>query len=114
MGQVLTRHIADAYGNTSSFDSMGTALPQLPDPYSGYGAQFGYYADTETGLILCTFRYYDPNIGRWINKDPIGYVSALATMATEGWGSYEGLKETRGTNLTPPNNIYRFPLRVKE
>jgi RHS repeat-associated protein len=27
----------------------------------------------ERGLILCTFRYYDPINARWITRDPIGY-----------------------------------------
>ncbi len=72
-GQVLTRHIADAYGKTSAYDAGGTPLAQVPDPYSGFGGKHGYYTDVETGLILCTFRYYDPNTGRWLNQDPIGY-----------------------------------------
>ncbi|MBC8137163.1 MAG: RHS repeat-associated core domain-containing protein, partial [Fibrella sp.] len=72
-GQVLTRHIADAYGNTSAYDAVGTPLAQLSDPYSGFGGKYGYYTDVETGLILCTFRYYDQNTGRWINQDPIRY-----------------------------------------
>ena len=33
----------------------------------------GYYTDHETGLILCTHRYYDPQTGRWLTKDPIGH-----------------------------------------
>ena len=39
--------------------------------------EYGYYKDTETGLHLCTYRYYDPSTGRWINRDPIGYVGGL-------------------------------------
>ena len=33
----------------------------------------GYVYDTETGLYYVSSRYYDPEIGRWINAD--GYVS---------------------------------------
>jgi len=33
----------------------------------------GYYYDVETGLYYLQSRYYDPEIGRWINAD--GYVS---------------------------------------
>ena len=33
----------------------------------------GYYYDTETGLYYVSSRYYDPEIGRWINAD--GYIS---------------------------------------
>ena len=28
-----------------------------------------YYYDTETGLYYLKSRYYDPAVGRWINKD---------------------------------------------
>ena len=28
--------------------------------------------DTETGYYYYVFRYYDPNNGRWLNRDPIG------------------------------------------
>ncbi|MCA8054017.1 RHS repeat-associated core domain-containing protein [Burkholderia cepacia] len=34
----------------------------------------GQYLDRETGLHYNTFRYYDPDIGRFINQDPIGLV----------------------------------------
>ena len=32
----------------------------------------GQYLDRETGLHYNTFRFYDPDIGRFINPDPIG------------------------------------------
>ncbi|MBF5012706.1 RHS repeat-associated core domain-containing protein [Burkholderia pseudomultivorans] len=32
----------------------------------------GQYADDSTGLHYNTFRYYDPEVGRFINQDPIG------------------------------------------
>ncbi|WP_240326576.1 RHS repeat-associated core domain-containing protein, partial [Pseudomonas syringae] len=32
----------------------------------------GQYFDVETGLHYNTFRYYDPEIGRFITQDPIG------------------------------------------
>jgi RHS repeat-associated protein len=30
------------------------------------------YHDIETGLVYYNYRYYTPELGRWINKDPIG------------------------------------------
>ncbi|MEE4688446.1 RHS repeat-associated core domain-containing protein, partial [Pseudomonas alliivorans] len=32
----------------------------------------GQYFDEETGLHYNTFRYYDPEVGRFITQDPIG------------------------------------------
>jgi RHS repeat-associated protein len=39
----------------------------------GFGGQYGYYTDNETGLLCLTHRYYDPGTGKFINRDPIGY-----------------------------------------
>ncbi|WP_373365864.1 RHS repeat domain-containing protein [Pseudomonas syringae] len=37
----------------------------------------GQYFDVETGLHYNTFRYYDPEIGRFITQDPIGLLGGL-------------------------------------
>ncbi len=66
--------------NTSVYDAWGVATDVLPngdpatvtDPF-GYKGQYGYYTDRETGLILCMHRFYDPELGRWLTRDPIEY-----------------------------------------
>ncbi len=30
------------------------------------------YADTETNLVYYNYRYYNPELGRWLTRDPIG------------------------------------------
>jgi len=60
---LLSTDLYDAWGNLK-------AGGDTTDPF-GYKGQAGYYTDHETGLILCTLRYYDPLGGRWINRDPI-------------------------------------------
>ena len=59
--------------STDRYDAWGNLLAggDTTNPY-GYKAQSGYYTDHETGVILCTYRYYDPLAGRWINRDPLG------------------------------------------
>ncbi|MDA8452010.1 RHS domain-containing protein [Acidovorax sp. GBBC 3299] len=37
----------------------------------------GQYLDRETGLHYNTFRYYDPDVGRFISPDPIGLAGGL-------------------------------------
>ncbi len=66
-GNVLTAHGFDAFGTSLTANAAPT------DPYAGYGAQWGYRADAETGLLLLGQRYYDPASGRFLNRDPIGY-----------------------------------------
>ena len=39
----------------------------------GYGAKFGYWRDSDSGLYLCTLRFYDPANGRFVTRDPIGF-----------------------------------------
>jgi RHS repeat-associated protein len=56
----------DAFGNRTSTDNS-------IDPYSGYGAQWGYYTYSEIGLQLLRYRYYDPETGRFLTRDPIGF-----------------------------------------
>jgi RHS repeat-associated protein len=40
----------------------------------------GQYEDTATGLHYNTFRYYDPDIGRYISQDPIGLAGGITFM----------------------------------
>lgn len=37
-----------------------------------YKGQAGYYGDAHTGLYYCHNRYYDPRLGSWLSRDPIG------------------------------------------
>jgi len=67
-GGVLSDHLFSAHGTSLN----GT----LNEPF-GYKAQFGYYTDTETDLQLLTHRYYDPNAGRFLTRDPISYVGGI-------------------------------------
>jgi RHS repeat-associated protein len=61
---ILSCHLYGAQGNV-----VGGAPPA---PFA-YKAQWGYYTDAETGLQLLTHRYYDPNTGRFLTRDPSGY-----------------------------------------
>ena len=54
----------------------------------------GQYLDRETGLHYNTFRYYDPDIGRFTQPDPIGLLGGInlyqyapnALMWIDPWG----------------------------
>lgn len=73
-GGVLTNHMQDAFGQPTSSGATS-------DPYLGRGAQAGYYRDSETGLYLCTNRFYDPVNARFLNRDPIGYAGGMNLYA---------------------------------
>ena len=65
----------DAWGNHKVLDAAGTE--NTSDDFIGNINPIryrGYYYDTETNLYYLISRYYDPEIGRFINNDSIDYI----------------------------------------
>jgi RHS repeat-associated protein len=60
-----------------AYDAYGQPYGNATTLTYGYGAQYGYYRDSEAttsdNLLLCTYRWYDPGTARWLTRDPIGY-----------------------------------------
>ena len=67
-GTILASYTYDAWGNVLT--SEGSLATSNPIRYRGY------YFDTETGFYYVSSRYYDPEIGRFINSDDIDYLGA--------------------------------------
>lgn len=67
-----SHHLLSATGQ-----SVNNAFIETGDPWCGYKAQAGYYTDHETGLVQCTFRFYDAATGRFLNRDPIHVAGGL-------------------------------------
>ena len=42
------------------------------------------YFDTETGLVYYNYRYYSPELGRWLSRDPIGESGGVNLYAMVG------------------------------
>ncbi|WP_218968139.1 RHS repeat-associated core domain-containing protein, partial [Pseudomonas syringae] len=70
----------------------------------------GQYFDVETGLHYNTFRYYDPEIGRFTTQDPIGLDGGLNLYRyapnpntwVDPWGwAYKGVDFTGSSDLFP-------------
>ena len=68
-----------AVTNSFHFDAFGnrTSVSATTDPYSWFGGKSGGYTDAETGLTLFTLRYYDSATGRFLTRDPIGYLGGI-------------------------------------
>ncbi|MFL6210548.1 MAG: RHS repeat-associated core domain-containing protein [Pyrinomonadaceae bacterium] len=81
-GAVVSSHQFAAHGAEVTTPSA--------DPF-GYGAQWGYYSDRETGLQLLTNRYYDPSAGRFLTRDPIGYRGGVNLYAYVGNSPTNGI-----------------------
>jgi RHS repeat-associated protein len=66
-----TGAVVDSYTYTGYGQPIGASGPDS-NPFR-FGGGFGYQTDPNTGLILCTARWYDPASTRWLSRDPIGY-----------------------------------------
>lgn len=64
-GAVVNRYRYDPWGQQIA--STGT----VANPYR-FGGSYGSYTDVATGLVKIGQRYYDPALGRWIQRDPLG------------------------------------------
>jgi len=87
-GEEIVKYVYDAWGNHKAYNAKtGDLLDNSSvESYTNTSnmAQFiaiknpfryrGYYYDIETGLYYLNSRYYDPEIGRFINADDIGYL----------------------------------------
>ena len=82
-GTVVAKYVYDAWGNHKVFNSAGTVIYDSQNPTSTYANEIGhinpfryrsYYFDNETGLYYLQSRYYDPQVGRFINADSIDYL----------------------------------------
>ena len=73
-GNVVVQYWYDAWGNHKVVSSNGTVITS--SAHIGNVNPFryrGYYYDTETGLYFLQTRYYDPEVGRFLNRDSVQY-----------------------------------------
>jgi len=85
-GTVLERYLYDPYGKTT-FLAADWSLQENGDTdgiasnYDNEVLYCGYRFDTESGLNHVRHRSYHPTLGRWMQRDPIGYKGGLALYA---------------------------------
>jgi RHS repeat-associated protein len=89
-GNLVQRHPEISAGadalDTNLYDGFGAQIADIDaatgtaetriDPV-GFGGEYGYYFDKETGKSLLGHRYYDSAYGRFLNRDPIGYKGGI-------------------------------------
>ena len=122
---VLDLACFDAFGDwVGDFSYIGNVGIWI-DPYSdpiGWGGQWGAYTDTpgyagvslggarHAGLILLTHRYYNPDTGRFLTRDPMGYEGGVnvyaytrnnPVMQTDPSGLDPGDDELSDDDITP-------------
>ena len=68
-GTTLVTYVYNEWGKivSQTYANGGTSTAVVYNPFR----YRGYYYDSETGLYYVSSRYYDPEIGRWINADAL-------------------------------------------
>jgi RHS repeat-associated protein len=74
-GLVVERYHYDPYGQVLFMDADWA--PIAASAYDNAVLYTGRRLDTETGLFYYRARYYDVALGRFINRDPIGYEDGM-------------------------------------
>jgi RHS repeat-associated protein len=89
-GEAVERYMYDPYGRMTvlngakNVDKDGAVTEwtadtvQTASDVSNSVLYCGYYHDWETGLYCVRHRYYDPPLGRWVQRDPLGYTRGMA------------------------------------
>lgn len=78
-GKVSERYAYDAYGSPTILTPAGAVrtVPHTDNPYLFTGRRW----DRETGLYYFRARYFDPELGRFVGRDPSGYPDGLNAYA---------------------------------
>ncbi|MCY3019680.1 MAG: hypothetical protein NTW87_11710 [Planctomycetota bacterium] len=93
VGSVTERQRFDAFGNTQATDPGGAPAP------SPSGNRLGFQGRTnigELGIQYFRNRFYDPQIGRFLSRDPLGLVDGPAVYSAFG-GNPVGNVDPMGT-----------------
>lgn len=99
-GVLMANYEYDPYGNMVFTD--GVEAESNPYRFSTK------YVDSETELLYYGYRFYSPQVGRWLNRDPIGEWGGLNLYAFCKNNSVNavdllGLKNTDCCGITPYN-----------
>ncbi|MBK9337908.1 MAG: hypothetical protein IPM98_15720 [Lewinellaceae bacterium] len=75
-GAVVEQYEYDAYGKVSFFNGSYSPLASsaIGNPHLFTGQRY----DAESGLYFYKARYYSPVLGRFLQRDPLGYVDGMS------------------------------------
>jgi RHS repeat-associated protein len=79
-GRVAWAAAHSAWGNVVETWRDPQAKRALETPFR----LLGQYLDEDTGLCYTRFRYFDPEVGRWLSPDPLGIFGGKNLFAFDG------------------------------
>ena len=108
-GQIVEAYDCEVYGSTLIFTAPDTSGNWWGDAavQSSNGANetiyCGYRFDPETQLYYVRNRTYNPVLGRWLQRDPIGY---------EGGINLYGYVESSPVGAVEPSGLKKFTVKI--
>jgi RHS repeat-associated protein len=81
------------------YDEFGVVLQDTNPGFQPFGFAGGIY-DTHTGLVRFGARDYDPSVGRWTTKDPIGFDGDGPNLYTYAFGNPIHFRDPSGLGST--------------
>jgi RHS repeat-associated protein len=89
----------EAFGKAHVSTDPDGSIP-TPDPGITFNLRFpGQYYDAESGLHYNRFRYYAPDVGRYVSADPIGQLGSDPWSAASGPSAFVQVPRQVSTNL---------------
>jgi RHS repeat-associated protein len=80
-GAIIEQYSTDAMGRVKSFDAAGS--PTSPSSRATNVLFTGRVFDAETGFYYFRARYFDPELGVFISRDPLGFADGNSIY--QGW-----------------------------
>ena len=100
--QVIERYTYTPYGVATAHDAdwSNPAAPTTDGPLYA-----GYHFDTETGLYHVRNRQYDPSLGAFTTRDPIGYAAGDENLYRYVGNNPVGAADPVGLEMLPWNTV---------
>ena len=77
-GKIIAKYLYDAWGKCVSVENADGYTIGTANPFR----YRGYYYDNDTGLYYLQSRYYDPEVGRFINADGFVTTDVLGLLSS--------------------------------
>jgi RHS repeat-associated protein len=102
-GNIVETYSLSPYGETKIFNASGTDITATGSAISNTYFFQGRHLDSESGLYYFRNRYYSPDLGRFISRDPIGYDAGdINLYRFVGNGPFNNI-DPWGLSSTPSN-----------
>jgi RHS repeat-associated protein len=97
-GLIVEQYEYDTYGNVSIYDGNFSVITvsSIDNPYLYTGRRL----DSETGLYFYRARYYSSIYGRFLQRDPLGYIDGMSMYSYVG-GNPQNWIDPLGLNKFP-------------